>query len=673
MAINLEQLQKATLDDLKRDPNLLREAVTAYGGFKDGVPQYNGQVGDMWLSGQRDFNYDKQYALQNLAGSDRSNPVTQQFYGDGALAAKDAQAFYAPETLVAPQRASFVSDASYNEALRKFQTTSNWATPISAPNAPLGSAQRTQDLIAQARSLLPPQQTSLGSPFNASSLGSGTASGPTLPKPTGPTATLAYTTGLTADFAAKRTAVESAYKTQVTTLESEIKKSNDRINELTTLQENGIKNDIQAQLQPFRESLEKSERERLKVEENYFANQKLVGELDSLLTTLQSEVKAEQEVTGLSSIRSPRVAKIKDEVAGRVGVIEAVMSARSGQIAEAYRLIDRSVDAIAADRNDRLTYYQTLQNFYEGQKDTEGKKLLALEGDKKTFLNAQISLIENDLKESQATANYIKELMVDPKTALTVAQAGITLNDSIATINAKLAKQGAVEEKSALINDMAAKGYSYAATPGQLVGKTADQIFTVRDSQGKEMKFIKSTTTDKSTDGSLTDAQIQTTISGIVNQFDAEPLVKDYNVIASGYQFAQTLANQTNPTSADDQGLLYAFAKAMDPNSVVREGEYATVQKYAQSAIQRGWANAKRFASNEAFLSTDARANMLATINSKFQAADQAYQNVYSEYNRRIEDAKTGQITGSLTNYGAAFGSPSGGSSSVSFDSWASF
>ena len=38
-----------------------------------------------------------------------------------------------------------------------------------------------------------------------------------------------------------------------------------------------------------------------------------------------------------------------------------------------------------------------------------------------------------------------------------------------------------------------------------------------------------------------------------------------------------------NPTSTNDQALIYAFAKAMDPTSSVREGEYATVQKYAQS------------------------------------------------------------------------------------------
>lgn len=621
MAFSLEQLQSATLDDIKQNRALANELGSFYHGFKDGQlaqPNNPSIVGD-WLSGSRDFNYDKQYALRNAAGGDRSNPVTAQFYGDGKFAPKDVPAFYAP----------------------------------------------------------PPKPEAMGSTFNAGQLGYGTTPTPQLPAQTAGTNTIAYANSIAGDVANRKATLEQTYKSQIDQLQKQIDASNTKIAEYTTLQKNQILPDIEAQLKPFREDLEKKERERLKVEENYFENQKLTGELESLLTTLQEQIKAEEAVTGLGSIRSPRIAKIKDEVAGRVGVIEAVMSARSGQIAEAYRLIDRSVDAISADRQDRLKYYETLFNFYENEKDSAGKRLISLEDDKKQFIGAQVAQIQNDLQEAQATANYIKELMVDPKTALTAAQAGITLNDTIDTVNQKLSKQIQVEERSALINDMSAKGYSYAATPAQLVGKKPEEIFTVLDSRGNPLKFIKPTGANGSMDGLLTDAQIQTTVNGIVNQFDNEPVVKEYNVIASGYQFAQSLVNQTTPTSADDQGLLYAFAKAMDPNSVVREGEYATVQKYAQSAIQRGWANAKRFASNEAFLSEEARKNMLATINSKFQSANQAYQNVYSEYNRRIDEAKGGKITGSITNYGAAFGGSTGttptGGGSVSFDSWASF
>lgn len=156
----------------------------------------------------------------------------------------------------------------------------------------------------------------------------------------------------------------------------------------------------------------------------------------------------------------------------------------------------------------------------------------------------------------------------------------------------------------------------------------------------------------------LTPGQTQTTINQIISQFDNEPVVKNYNVVAEGYQFAQSLLKKKDPTATDDQGLIYAFAKAMDPNSVVREGEYATVQKYAQSWAQAFGFKAQRIFSNTKFLSNEARQNMVNTIALKFQASQQNYQNVENEYNRRIEDAKTGQVTGSLTKFGQAFQQP---------------
>lgn len=45
---------------------------------------------------------------------------------------------------------------------------------------------------------------------------------------------------------------------------------------------------------------------------------------------------------------------------------------------------------------------------------------------------------------------------------------------------------------------------------------------------------------------------------------------------------ARTLAD----SGTDDQALIYTFAKVMDPNSVVRESEYDTVQRFSQSLAQ---------------------------------------------------------------------------------------
>lgn len=198
--------------------------------------------------------------------------------------------------------------------------------------------------------------------------------------------------------------------------------------------------------------------------------------------------------------------------------------------------------------------------------------------------------------------------------------------------------------------------------PGSQPASVQEYQYAV--SQGFQGSFSDYQTEDanrKARATGLTDAQKQTTINSIVSAFDNEQVVKNYNVIAEGYQFAQNLVSKEKPTASDDQGLIYAFAKAMDPNSVVREGEYATVQKYAQSWAETFGFNAKRIFSNNVFLTKEARQNMLSTIQSRYQASEQNYTNIANEYKRRIQAAGTGQVGGSITNYAGAYSQPTTG------------
>lgn len=156
----------------------------------------------------------------------------------------------------------------------------------------------------------------------------------------------------------------------------------------------------------------------------------------------------------------------------------------------------------------------------------------------------------------------------------------------------------------------------------------------------------------------LTNQQIDN-ISPLVTQFQNSPIVQNYNTIGEGYQFANSLANDTtNP--ADDQALIYALAKALDPGSVVREGEYATAQKYAQSMTQSYGKSVTQAISGTGFLSQDARRNIKATIESRFKAAESSYKNLYSETERRVNlVGNTDKGSQLLNNYGGAFAQPS--------------
>lgn len=137
--------------------------------------------------------------------------------------------------------------------------------------------------------------------------------------------------------------------------------------------------------------------------------------------------------------------------------------------------------------------------------------------------------------------------------------------------------------------------------------------------------------------------------------FDSQPVVKRIQTMAESVTFAEGLnVNTTNP--ADDQALIYAFAKAMDPDSVVREGEYATVQRYAQSWAERFGFDVARMFSNTVFLTPQARANMKATIRSRFAAAKPQYENLRRSYSRQISQiTQQGDGDTYLIDYAAAF------------------
>lgn len=133
------------------------------------------------------------------------------------------------------------------------------------------------------------------------------------------------------------------------------------------------------------------------------------------------------------------------------------------------------------------------------------------------------------------------------------------------------------------------------------------------------------------------DKDLRTAVTTKANQFDGEQIVKDFQTAQSGRNFVKSIPSNTISPS-DDIGFIYAFAKIMDPNSVVREGEYATVQKYSQSWAESFGFNAARVFSNTKFLSEDAIDKMKGTIESKYAATKRSYDQARSQYIKSINN-----------------------------------
>lgn len=125
--------------------------------------------------------------------------------------------------------------------------------------------------------------------------------------------------------------------------------------------------------------------------------------------------------------------------------------------------------------------------------------------------------------------------------------------------------------------------------------------------------------------------QTSTAVRGQVTAWKGEPQVQNFATIQDGYNFASSLSDTTvNP--ADDQALIYALAKALDPGSVVREGEYATAQKYAQSWAKAYGKKITQAIAGTGFLSEEARRNIKKTIETKYTSTKRTYDQLRGSY-----------------------------------------
>jgi len=162
-------------------------------------------------------------------------------------------------------------------------------------------------------------------------------------------------------------------------------------------------------------------------------------------------------------------------------------------------MIDKAYAAMSADRNDRLVYYNALSAFYGNQAITAtGEKSTAMENQQKV-VNSQIALIENDLAQSQANVQYIKEQMMNPETAKIYGAAGVTLNDTPQQIQQKIAQYSYVKEMQDTSNAMAADGYTYlsptskAPAGAEVVSMSFTNPFTGKVTTNQYYKVPKTT------------------------------------------------------------------------------------------------------------------------------------------------------------------------------------
>lgn len=336
-------------------------------------------------------------------------------------------------------------------------------------------------------------------------------------------------------------------------------------------------------------------------------NVKRLQEVNMQIAQAKNEFAAMSNIAGNKAIPMPFIVgeqtQIENTKAIQLGALAATAQAIQGNIDMANQLIDRAIQIKFEPVEKELTYRM---NLYEQLKDdmTASEKLT----------------VQNNLSKDGAKYNAYLEAM---DYAMKAVAANAPDNEK-ASIMSNIAKARTAEE----VYLAAGK---YAADP------------------------------DLKDAGALTPAQINSSVNQIAGAFDNEPIVKAFNTVAEGYQTLQDIGVDTT-SPADDIAFIYGFAKIMDPNSVVREGEYNTIQKYAQTWADNFGFSAKRIFSNTNFLTPDAKQKMLNALKPKVDSITTQYTSLRNDYQKQIDEVASGG-TRRITDYAAGVPSVTGGES----------
>lgn len=275
-----------------------------------------------------------------------------------------------------------------------------------------------------------------------------------MPEPTADAEAETFQAGLQADVSNARTNLEKTIKEQRdaalkrqeelnTKLESLMKES-DPENRATFEQEERI---IQNQLDAAETASET-------IEEDFKKRRATVSELDRLLTEGNQLIAQKKNQPVALSVLNKSVNRTIQDVQARAGVLDSVLAGLDGNIAQAHNIINTAQGTVRAYWQDQQNYNQAYLSLVESGQLAKNK----IEND---YAQSQITLAENKLNTLEETSNYIKELMIDPQSAQFIADAGVTLNDSVEEINLKMSEQSRKMEINDTINELRLDGYEY--------------------------------------------------------------------------------------------------------------------------------------------------------------------------------------------------------------------
>ncbi|RTL06201.1 hypothetical protein EKK58_06175 [Candidatus Dependentiae bacterium] len=128
------------------------------------------------------------------------------------------------------------------------------------------------------------------------------------------------------------------------------------------------------------------------------------------------------------------------------------------------------------------------------------------------------------------------------------------------------------------------------------------------------------------------------------DDFHSSPIVKNFNTVQSSAlkanNIVQNILNRPNQeaNAGDDMALMYLFAKAQDPESVVRESEYDNVAQYFSNLPQNIQFSLSRYYQEtpDGRLTPNSRKAMIEGLNTLYNSQKEQYDNLKRDTTNRI-------------------------------------
>ena len=297
----------------------------------------------------------------------------------------------------------------------------------------------------------------------------------------------------------------------------------------------------------------------------------------------------------------------------------------------------------------------TALNAYKGVSDTSQleqkrqellrKQLLSSpyseEGEKNLTGSAKLSLLRSKGSEFEPEIKSIEEQIIKARNGDTASLAGLSklveLGKDMGLFGAEGGYQSALgKEYADYVANEKANGNKKIMTLNEYANMDANRKRAIT---GGGESGLSASTLSK--------------VQSIAQTHDSNQIVKDYSTIQNKAGSMQNIL-KSGVGGPGDLALVYEFMKALDPNSVVRETEYATAA--GSGNIFRGWA--ARFngylKEQGGFLPPQVQKAFISIMNTKLAVAQAQYDNYHNEQARKINKI-TGGVDGIdyLTNYGA--------------------